>query len=36
MCCLSDRHAAPESKSNDWLARNQNNVFDWSDRLLFQ
>ena len=33
-------HAALRSKSKDWLARNQNNVFEWSDMsthgLLFQ
>jgi hypothetical protein len=26
MCCVSAKHAAVRSKSNDWLARNQNNV----------
>ena len=40
MCGLSVKHAALGSKSKDWLARNQNNVSDWSDlfthRLLFQ
>ena len=40
MCCFSTKHAALRSKSKDWLARNQNNVSEWSDmsthRLLFQ
>ena len=40
LCCFSAKHAALKGKSKDWLARNQNNVFDWSDmstrRLVFQ
>jgi hypothetical protein len=40
MCCLSAKHAALRGKSTDWLARNQNNVSEWSDmstrRLLSQ
>jgi hypothetical protein len=40
MCCFSDKHAALRRKSKDWLARNQNNVSEWSDMsnrgLLFQ
>jgi hypothetical protein len=40
ICCFSAKHAALRSKSKDWLARNQNNVSEWSDmstrRLLFQ
>jgi hypothetical protein len=40
MCCFSAKQAALRSKSTDWLARNQNNVSEWSDmsthRLLFQ
>ena len=40
MCCFSAKHVALRSKSKDWLARNQNNVSEWSDmsihRLLFQ
>ena len=40
ICCFFARHAALRSKSKDWLARNQNNVPEWSDmsnrRLLFQ
>jgi hypothetical protein len=40
MCCFSAKHAALSSKSKDWLARNQDNVSEWSDMstcdLLFQ
>ena len=40
ICCLSAKHAALSRKSKDWLARNQNNVSEWSDMftrgLLFQ
>ena len=40
MCCFSVKYAALRGKSNDWLARNQNNVSEWSDMytrvLLFQ
>ena len=40
ICCFSAKHAAVRRKSKDWLARNQNNVSEWSDmstrRLLFQ
>jgi hypothetical protein len=35
-----DKQAALKRKSKDWLARNQNNVSEWSDMsfrgLLFQ
>jgi hypothetical protein len=31
MCCFSAKHASLRSKSKDWLARNQNNVSEWSD-----
>jgi hypothetical protein len=38
--CFSTKHAALRRKSKDLLARNQNNVSEWSDmstrRLLFQ
>ena len=34
-CCFSTKHAALRRKSKDWLARNQNNVYEWSD-MLFQ
>jgi hypothetical protein len=40
MSYFSSKHAALRSKSKDWLARNQNNVSEWSDmstrELLFQ
>jgi hypothetical protein len=40
MCCFSAKHAAERRKNKDWLARNQNNVSEWSDmstlKLLFQ
>jgi hypothetical protein len=40
ICCFSAKHAALRSKSKDWLARNQDNLSEWSDisprRLLFQ
>jgi hypothetical protein len=35
MCCFSAKHAALRSKSKDWLAQNQNNVSEWSDRHCF-
>ena len=31
ICCFSVKHAALRRKSKDWLARNQNNVSEWSD-----
>ena len=31
ICCFSAKHAAIRRKSKDWLARNQNNVSEWSD-----
>ena len=40
ICCFSAKHVALRRKSKDWLARNQNNVSEWSDiltrGLLFQ
>jgi hypothetical protein len=40
ICCFSTKHTALWSKSKDRLARNQNNVSQWSDMstrgLLFQ
>jgi hypothetical protein len=40
ICCFSAKHAVLRRKSKDWLARNQNNVSEWSDistrGLLFQ
>ena len=32
-CCLSAKHAALRRKIKDWLARNQNNMSEWSDML---
>jgi hypothetical protein len=38
--CFSTKHTALRRKIKDWLARNQNNVSEWSDMssrgLLFQ
>jgi hypothetical protein len=31
ICCFSAKHAALRRKSKDWLARNQNNLSEWSD-----
>jgi hypothetical protein len=40
ICCFSAKNAALRRKSKDWLARNRNNVSEWSDiftrELLFQ
>ena len=40
ICCFSAKHAALRRKSKDWLARNQNNMSEWSEistrGLLFQ
>ena len=40
LCCFSAKYAALRSVSKDWLARNKNNVSEWSDMstrgLLFQ
>ena len=40
ICCFFTMSSALKSKSKDWLARNQDNVSEWSDmstsRLLFQ
>jgi hypothetical protein len=40
ICCFSAKHVALRKYSKDWLARNQNNVSEWSDMstrgLLFQ
>ena len=40
ICCFSSKHASLNRKSKDWLARNQDNVSEWSDMsiggLLFQ
>jgi hypothetical protein len=31
ICCFSAKNAELRRKSKDWLARNQNNVSEWSD-----
>jgi hypothetical protein len=40
MCCFFEKHAALKRKSKVWLARNQNNLYEWGDMsfrgLLFQ
>ena len=40
MCSFSAKHTQLRRKSTDWLARNQNNVSEWSDMsicgMLFQ
>jgi hypothetical protein len=40
ICCFSAKHAALRRKRKDWLARNQDNVSEWSDMsthgLFFQ
>jgi hypothetical protein len=40
ICCFSAKHAALRKKNKDRLARNRNNVSEWSDMftpvLLFQ
>jgi hypothetical protein len=32
--CYSAKHAALRRKIKDWLAQNQDNVFEWSDMLI--
>ena len=34
MCCFSAKHGALRIKSKDWLARNQDNVSEWSDMSI--
>jgi hypothetical protein len=40
ICCFSAKHASLRRKRKDWLARNQDNVSEWSDMsthgLFFQ
>ena len=40
ICCFSAKHAALRRKRKEWLARNQENVSEWSDMsthgLFFQ
>jgi hypothetical protein len=31
ICCFSSKNSSLRRKSKDWLARNQNNVSEWSD-----
>jgi hypothetical protein len=31
ICCFSAKHTALRRKTKDWLARNQNNVSEWSE-----
>jgi hypothetical protein len=33
-CCFSAQHAAWMRKSEEWLGRNQNNIFEWSDMYI--
>jgi hypothetical protein len=30
MCCFSAKQAALKRKNKDWLARNQNDVYEWN------
>ncbi len=34
ICCISAKHASLRRKSKVWLARNQNNVSEWSDTSI--
>jgi hypothetical protein len=34
ICYFSAKHAALRRKIKDWLARNQNNVSEWSDMSI--
>jgi hypothetical protein len=34
ICCFSAKHAASRRKNKDWLARNQDNVSEWSDIFI--
>ena len=31
ICCFSAKYAALRRKSKDWLAQNQDDVFEWSN-----
>jgi hypothetical protein len=35
ICCFFAKHAALRRQCKDWLARNQNNVCEWSDMSIF-
>ena len=34
ICCFYAKHAALKKKSKDWLARNLNNLSEWSDMSI--
>ena len=34
ICCFSAKYAALRGKSKDWLVRNQDNVWEWSDMSI--
>ncbi len=34
ICCFSAKHTALRRKSNDWLARHQDNVSKWGDMSI--
>ena len=34
ICCFSAKHAALRRKSKDWLARNQDNMYEWDDTSI--
>jgi hypothetical protein len=33
ICCFSAKQEALRTKSKDWLDRNQDHVFEWSDNI---
>ena len=35
ICCLFAKHASLRRKSKDWLAPNQDNVFEWGDMSVY-
>ena len=34
ICCFSTQHAALRRKRKDWLARNQDNAYEWGDMSI--
>jgi hypothetical protein len=34
ICCVLAEHAPIRRKSKDWLARNQDNMFEWRDMSI--
>jgi hypothetical protein len=36
ICCFSTKHTALRRKSKDWLAWNQDNVFEWGRHIYPQ